>query len=236
MRAPETRLSIGGLTPFSTVDYPGKLAAVVFCQGCALACAYCHNPHLRTRSGDGRGALWSEVLGFLEERRGMLDAVVFSGGEALLQPGLPAAIDEVAALGFAAGLHTAGLSPKRLDRALGALSWVGFDVKAPFDEYDRVGSAKAGRLARASLERLVESGVDHEIRMTIHGPHVGRRAALWAMAALPAMGVKRFALQQARRPGRLLDVLDDDGVFSDSGLIDRLKAAFSEVVIRRYDA
>jgi anaerobic ribonucleoside-triphosphate reductase activating protein len=226
---------IGGLTPFSTVDYPGKLAAVVFCRGCALACDYCHNAHLQARAPSESDLKWRDVFGFLTARAGMLDAVVFSGGEALLQRGLSGAVEDAAGLGYEIGLHTAGLSPRALRRIIGRLSWVGFDVKAPFDEYGLVGSQKAGGAARASLDLLLASRAAHEVRMTIHGPKVGRRAVEWAIETLPAMGVKNFALQQARRPGSVFELLDDDGVFSDAGLMAALRAAFEGVVIRRYD-
>lgn len=228
-------LVIGGLTPFSTVDYPGKLAAVVFCRGCALACDYCHNAHLQARTPAETDLEWRDVFGFLTARAGMLDAVVFSGGEALIQRDLSAAVEDVAGLGYEIGLHTAGLSPRVLRRVLGWLSWVGFDVKAPFDDYGVVGSPKAGEAARACLDLLLGSRADHEVRMTIHAPKIGRRAVEWAIKTLPAMGVKNFALQRARRPGSAFGFLDDDGVFSDAGLIGALRAAFQNVVIRRYD-
>ena len=79
-------LRIGGLTPLSTTDYPGQLAAAVFCQGCPWRCGYCHNPHLIPATVK-QGIDWVEVMRFLERRRGLLDAVVFSGGEPTLQPG-----------------------------------------------------------------------------------------------------------------------------------------------------
>jgi pyruvate formate lyase activating enzyme len=72
-------LRVGGLTRLSATDYPGKLAAVVFCQGCAWRCDYCHNPELQPPRSTGEIA-WPEVLAFLERRKGLLDAVVFSGG------------------------------------------------------------------------------------------------------------------------------------------------------------
>ena len=80
-------LRIGGFTPFTTTDYPGQLAAVVFCQGCPWRCAYCHNPHLLPVEGPESHA-WPDLLRFLASRRGLLDAVVFSGGEPTLQGGL----------------------------------------------------------------------------------------------------------------------------------------------------
>src|SRR5215831_21228235 len=80
---------VGGLVRLSTNEYPNALAAVVFCQGCPWRCAYCHNPHLLAREGSGDMA-WANVVAFLRRRRGLLDAVVFSGGEATLHVGLDA--------------------------------------------------------------------------------------------------------------------------------------------------
>src|SRR5215831_13783293 len=72
-------LRVGGFQPFSATDYPGKLAAIVFCQGCPWRCGYCHNPELiPARGGDERD--FAPILDWLGSRRGLLDAVVFSGG------------------------------------------------------------------------------------------------------------------------------------------------------------
>lgn len=103
-------LEIGGLTPLTTIDFPGRLAAVVFCQGCPWRCGYCQNAHLIPPSAEKR-VPWADVLAFLERRRGLLEGVVFSGGEPTLQAGLPEALRQVRDLGFATGLHTAGPSP-----------------------------------------------------------------------------------------------------------------------------
>ena len=86
-------LVIAGLTPLSTVDYPGALSAVLFCQGCAWRCPYCHNATLQPFTTQEERP-WPEVLGWLGGRRGLLDAVVFSGGEPTLQTGLKAAMAE----------------------------------------------------------------------------------------------------------------------------------------------
>ena len=114
-------LVVGGFERLSTVDWPGQLAAVVFCQGCAWRCAYCHNPHLLAfaPAADAPPApSWPEILAWLPRRRGLLDAVVFSGGEATFQPGLPEALRAVRALGFKAGLHTGGPLPGRFAQCL----------------------------------------------------------------------------------------------------------------------
>ena len=124
-------LLIGGLLPFTTIDYPGCLAAVLFCQGCPWRCRYCHNRHLLPQKG-GSALPWQDVLALLERRQGLLDALVFSGGEATLQAALPEAMRRVRAMGFKVGLHTAGPYPERLRECLPLLDWVGMDLKAPF--------------------------------------------------------------------------------------------------------
>jgi len=160
-------LTIGGLTPFTTIDYPGKLAAVVFCQGCPWRCSYCHNQHLLTVDRQA-GIAWEEVMQLLEQRRGLLDAVVFSGGEPTLQPGLPLALDAVRRLGFLTGLHTAGPFPERLAACLPQLDWVGMDLKAPFDCYDALtGVTGSGQAAARSAELVRTSGVAHQFRTTV---------------------------------------------------------------------
>ena len=151
-------LRVGGLTRLSANDYPGKLAAVVFCQGCAWRCSYCHNPELQPCRGRKEIA-WPEVLAFVERRRGLLDAVVFSGGEPTQQPALPQAMREVKALGFLVGLHTAGIVPRRLAEVLPLVDWVAMDVKAKFYEHESVTRVRgSGRRARESRELILASG------------------------------------------------------------------------------
>jgi pyruvate formate lyase activating enzyme len=162
------RLRIGGLVPFSTVDFPGRLSAVIFCQGCPWRCRYCHNTHLQPFTRGDAG--WPAVEEFLARRRGWLDAVVFSGGEPTAQPALRDALRLVREMGFELALHTAGIFPKRLREMLPLLGWVGLDIKAPLDaRYDAItqipGSADA---VRQSLAILVSSGVPYELRTTVH--------------------------------------------------------------------
>jgi len=197
-------LVIGGLTPLSSVDYPDQLAAVLFCQGCPWACPYCQNAALRPVTGQGAHA-WGEVLDWLGGRQGLLDAVVFSGGEPTLQAGLGEAMDAVRRLGFRVGLHTAGMFPDALGRVLGRCDWVGLDIKAPLAAYDRLtGRADSGRAAFASLKRLEASGVAFEIRTTWH-PALLDAAALEKLATeLDAADASVWMLQ-AFQPNALVD-------------------------------
>lgn len=189
---------IGGLTPLTTIDYPGRLAAVVFLHGCPWRCGYCQNGHLL---GDApRDPLtWESVLGFLRRRRGLLDGVVFSGGEPTMHRELPELVREVKNLGFLAGLHTGGPYPKRLATVLPRLDWVGMDIKAPFHRYAAVtGVPKSGDQARRSAENLIASGVDHEFRTTVH-PELLSRDDLTTLAAdMAALGARRYVIQACR--------------------------------------
>lgn len=160
-------LTIGGLTPFTTIDYPGKLAAVIFCQGCPWRCGYCHNRHLLDVAKPGSIG-WTELINFLEQRQGLLDAVVFSGGEPTMQASLPEAIAQVRSMGFLTGLHTGGAYPERLAACLPNLDWVGMDLKAPFDLCDEITrTSGSGAAAEQSALILRQSGVAHQFRTTL---------------------------------------------------------------------
>lgn len=160
-------LTIGGLIPFTTIDYPGKLSAVVFCQGCPWRCHYCHNPHLLASSTTS-SLTWEGVVAFLRTRQGLLDGVVFSGGEPTMQQALPDALAEVRRMGFLTGLHTGGAYPEQLAACLPHLDWVGMDLKAPFDEYEQItGTPESGLMAAQSADLLRKSGIPLEFRTTV---------------------------------------------------------------------
>ncbi len=219
-------LTVGGLTPLSTVDWPDVLAAVVFCQGCAWACPYCHNPGLRDRAGPGERS-FAAVLSWLEERTGLLDGVVFSGGEPTLQAGLPKAMAQVRSLGFQVGLHTAGMVPRTLAAALPLTDWVGLDIKAPLRSYARVtGAAASGPAAWASLALLARSGRAFEVRTTWH-PGLLSDAEMLALAReLARTGVAHWRIQPFQPKGCADAALAQGGpaVFPAS-LAERLQAA-----------
>lgn len=174
-------LDIGGFIPLSTVDYPAALSAVVFCRGCPWRCRYCQNAALRDPTVQG-GQDFATFLGWLEGRRGLLDAVVFSGGEPTGQPGLGLAMEAVRAMGFRIGLHTAGIFPKALDAVLPLCDWVGLDIKAPRSAYDRItGVPGSAGPAFMSLALVREAGVSFEIRTTWH-PALLQKEDLMALA------------------------------------------------------
>lgn len=193
---------LGSFVRFSTCDYPGKLACVVFVSGCPWHCHYCHNPHLQARNTSPMRPTWPAIASWLETRRGLLDAVVFCGGEPLVERFLPTMMAEAKALGFQVALHTGGSYPDRLETCLPWLDWIGFDVKAPFPHYARVTQiARSGEAARRSLDLVVASGVEFECRTTVHPALLEDDDLIDIASALAQRGIAKLILQPFRNDG-----------------------------------
>ena len=227
-----TQLNVGGLTPLTSIDYPGELAAVVFCQGCPWRCRYCQNGHLLP-SGQAAGIDWAGVIDFLYKRRGLLDAVVFSGGEPTLQRALPQAIRQVKQLGFKVGLHTAGCYPERLKLVLPLVDWVGMDIKALPAQYPSITrTAGSGERAWESLDAIQASGVDYEVRTT-RMPGTPDALILALSKILGERGVEHYALQ-ACRTRETLDPGLKNIMYAPPGaqLVDDLQRQFPGLVLR----
>jgi len=203
-------LNIAGMTAFSTVDWPDMLAATVFLQGCPWNCFYCHNPALIDPRAEGTMS-WGDAMDVLCERVGLLDGVVFSGGEPTLQRALVPAMDAVHDLGFKVGLHTAGAYPGLLAQALPHADWVGLDIKALPDDYATVtGASPSGAHAWRSLElvlanRLLRADGDRplefEVRTTVHPAAMDDARLRELGCRLADAGVECWAVQRFRDTG-----------------------------------
>ncbi|MFZ4396929.1 MAG: anaerobic ribonucleoside-triphosphate reductase activating protein [Kiritimatiellia bacterium] len=161
-------MRIGGFVPVSLCDFPCRVAAVVFTQGCNFRCPFCHNGHLIEQQAS---LLLNEeaVLAQIRERSNRLGGVVVSGGEPTLQGDLPQFLHRLQALGLAVKLDTNGSQPDML-QALFAdrlVNYVAMDIKAPWDKYDRLaGQACNTILLRRSMRLIAASGLPHEFRTT----------------------------------------------------------------------
>ncbi len=198
--------SIGGFVPFSTVDWPGELAAVVFIAGCPWACHYCHNPHLQQR---GEALSWENILLTLQKRVGLLDGVVFSGGEPFSDALCTQLIRQVKALGFKVAVHTAGIYPLRLREALPSLDWVGLDIKTTPEGYPGLtGRQQSAEPVQQCLETLIAWGGSFECRTTWHPDWLTETALLDLAQRLSAQGVRKYAVQRSRSTTRSLPVAE----------------------------
>ncbi len=139
-------------------------------------------------------------------------------------------------MGFQIALHTAGMYPERLRRILPLCDWVGMDVKAPFRCYPKVTQdAQSGEAAQKSVGVLLESGVDYEFRMTVHGAFLSEQEILEAALELKQKGADCFVLQTFQPKGCRDEELKKSAVgaefFSDA-LKQSLSALFKNFHIR----
>lgn len=194
-------LQIAGLIPLSTCDWPNKLVATVFLQGCPLACTYCHNPDLLDPRTPG-SIKWQEIRDLLAKRHGLLDGVVFSGGEPTRQVGLAAAMREVNDLGFKVGLHTAGSYPKRFAEVLPLCDWVGLDIKGPERLYSAITGVQSSASRAFTCLRLArDSGVSLQVRTTVDPTIMSPDDVAELTSTLQKLGVREHVLQQVRTEG-----------------------------------
>ena len=163
-------MKIGGLNRFSLSDYPGKVAAVVFTQGCNFRCRFCHNGSLIPCNVPTSLLTPEEkVFEFLQSRRRQLDGVVISGGEPTIQADLSAFIRRIKAMKLLLKLDTNGSQPQVLRQLLQdeLIDFIAMDVKAPLDIYDRLaGVHTPTSRIKESIKIIAESGVSHEFRTT----------------------------------------------------------------------
>lgn len=190
-------MKIGGFQKVSLIDYPGRISAVVFTQGCNFRCPFCHNPELVDPERYEDLIPEAEILSFLQRRRGRLDAVVITGGEPTMHPGLVPFIIRLRAMGFQVKLDTNGALPdpigEMLDRKL--LDYVAMDLKAPLERYSEVTKTKTDqqRIQR-SISLIMGSGVDYEFRTTAVKSLLSPADIELIGRLIP--GAKRFVLQK----------------------------------------
>lgn len=162
-------MQIAGLQKSSLVDYPSKIAAVVFTLGCNFRCQYCHNPNILAAVSSNKLFDEAAVFDFLNTRVNKLDAVVVSGGEPTLQKDLPAFFKKLKELGFLTKLDTNGSSPKMLEYLINnnLLDYAAMDIKAPLEKYKEVACSNidTNDIVK-SIEILKSSQIDYEFRTT----------------------------------------------------------------------
>lgn len=198
---PAERLEIAGFEPFSACDWPGKFAAVLFLQGCPWRCTYCHNYSIIDAKKPGV-IPWEQVMHTLTQRQGLLDGVVFSGGEPTRQIAVVDAARRVKEMGFAVGFHTGGQYPKRIESLLPLLDWVGLDIKAPSEKYEAVtGRAKNHDNPMRTLRMLLDAGVDVQVRTTLDPLTLTEDDIVTIRDEVTALGVTDYVVQRVRPDG-----------------------------------
>jgi pyruvate formate lyase activating enzyme len=161
-------MKIGGLQPVTASDFPGRMAAIVFTQGCNFHCPFCHNSSLLPMESESL-IRENEVFDFLQRRRNLLDGVVISGGEPCLQDDLAGFCRRVRNMGFDVKLDTNGSRPEVIEGLLAEnlVDFIAMDIKAPLTRLrELTGRCSHGPQINRSISLIAESGIDHLFRTT----------------------------------------------------------------------
>ena len=161
---------IGGFQKISLIDYPGKICAIVFTQGCNFRCPYCHNPELVDPKLFHNSIEGKEIFSFLKSRIGKLDAVEITGGEPTLQRDLLTFIKKIKEMGFLIKLDTNGSNPEVLEKIIKErfVDYIAMDIKAPLEKYKEViHSNICSEKIKKSIELIMHSGIKYEFRTTV---------------------------------------------------------------------
>ena len=199
-------LKLSGLQKLTLLDFPGTMACTVFTCGCNFRCPFCHNAPLVLPDSSGETLEESELIDFLKKRSGIIDGVVFTGGEPLLHSDILDLFKRIKELGYKIKLDTNGSFPATLEKAVNErlVDRVAMDIKSSPSEYfkaigtDRVDFSKI----EYSKSFLMTNGINYEFRTTVvKGIHTMENlieAAKWIE------GAKEYYLQQFKDSGNLL--------------------------------
>lgn len=200
-------MRIGGLQRTTLVDFPGKVAATVFTQGCNLRCPYCHNPELVLPTQFGPTMPEEEFFDFLGKRQGKLDGICITGGEPTLQADLQPFLLRIKEMGFLVKLDSNGSRPDLFEKifADGSVDYIAMDIKSPLERYhETVGvPASLQHNFEKSIALIINGSIDYEFRTTVTKP-------LLSPQDMPAIGTaikgaKRYFLQNFVRSKHLRD-------------------------------
>ncbi len=223
-------MRIGGFQKNSLIDYPDKIACVVFTQGCSWQCPNCHNPSLVRPELFRETIPAKRIITYLKRRRKRLDGVVVTGGEPTLQPDLPDFLGQIKELGYLVKLDTNGADPMALQLAIfrRLVDYIAMDVKAPLENYALAAGTRVdtGKI-RESISIVMRSGLAHEFRTTVI-PGLHTVDELRAVASL-VRGAERFVLQEFRSESTLNPAYRGRPAFPRSAL-DALSGCFAQRV------
>lgn len=225
---------IAGFQKLSLLDYPGVIASIVFTQGCAFRCAYCHNPELIPLRTSAPMRPEQDILRALDQNRKLVEGVVITGGEPTMQPDVYDFVRRVKSLGLLVKLDTNGTRPDVVRRMLDdrLLDYVAMDIKNTWDRYEpvtRVTNLAVVQKCRETFEILQTSGIAHEFRTTIlPGVHTPDDLATIVGYLKPG---ERYFIQRFRAGKTLSAGIPERPEFDEVELAKNLNVQYPEVVI-----
>ena len=186
-----------GINKLSLLDYPGKIAAILYIDKCNFRCEYCHNWNTLIACDDNKDLIFNDILSFLKKRVGILDGVVISGGEPTLMLNLEEKIRAIRELGYSIKLDTNGTHPEVIKDLVskGLIDYIAMDIKSSLDDYHRFcNNDNLIEKVKESIELLKSGIVDYEFRMTLIAEYHSLEVINKVKETLK--GSKRLFLQQ----------------------------------------
>ncbi len=188
-------MKIGGLQKISLIDFPGRIAAVIFTQGCNLRCPYCQNPDLIKTTATSLISP-DTVREYLLSRKKQLDGITITGGEPLMQKDILETIKKIKNLGYEVKIDTNGTFPEILEKLIanGNIDYIAMDIKASPQNYSEiVGKRISFEPIRKSIEIIMDGNVSYEFRSTLV-PGFHNEKMIEEMARI-IMGAEKYVLQ-----------------------------------------
>lgn len=196
-------MEFAGLQKLTLLDYPEKMACILFTRGCNFRCPYCHNAELVL--GGGERFTEDEIISFLEKRRTLLDGVVVTGGEPLLHAKeLLPFLQKVKKLGYSIKLDTNGAFPEALQTFIdaGVLDYIAMDIKNSREKYSLTTGTTVDVSAVERSVEIVKRFPSSEFRTTLVKPFFEeadlREIGTWIK------GARHYFLQNFKDSGSLL--------------------------------
>lgn len=217
-------MNIRGMVRFTLVDFPGKMACVVFVGDCNFRCGYCHNPCLVFDPESQPLISEDKFFEFLAKRHGKLDGVVVSGGEPALRKPLLSFVRKIKDMGFLVKLDTNGSIPDQVTKIHDdvGLDALGVDYKAPLDKYNEVSQCHAPGLGEKTLEVIkfaLDKNISIDVRTTVHKGLLSETDLKKMRDELSSAGLKNWTLQQFHPVEIIDDSLLEKETYSDRELL-----------------
>lgn len=162
-------MKIAGFQKLTLLDYPSKVACIIFTQGCNYKCPYCQNSGLIGHENDEL-IDEEEIFAYLNKRKGVIDGIVISGGEPTIQKDLKTFMKKVKDMGFMVKLDTNGSNPNLVEEVIneGLVDYIAMDIKNVLELYKDVTDVKPNVVnLKRSIELIKNSPIEHEFRTTI---------------------------------------------------------------------
>ncbi len=230
-------MAIVGIDKLSLLDYEDKVSVVLFSQACNMRCPFCHNGVAILGASKEDELDFNEILEFLKTRKGLIDAVVFTGGEPTMEPDLKVKIKAVRDLGFLIKLDTNGTNPKIVESLLdeGLIDYVAMDIKNCPNLYAETCGLKFINVEniKKSISIIMAKAPDYEFRTTLV-KEFHERMDYEAFLSL-IKGAKKLFLQKfVDRDGCIQKGLHEVSIEEANKLRDYLATGILEVTLRGY--